>query len=166
MGWSSLLYLLFGVRWPSQAEVYLDGRACGEMYDRERVGLRRAKFGSVFQQHFLIDCLTALENIMAAALVEDKAHAVQAEALLANLGLGGKLDRCPYELPGGERRRVAVGRAMVHRPWTIFADEPAGTRHRLAGVGPAARLLHRGQPGGRDPHPGDFGRSGPGHHHA
>jgi putative ABC transport system ATP-binding protein len=133
-GKSSLLYLLSGLRQPSQGEVYLDGRAYGKMSARERVALRRSEFGFVFQQHFLINYLTALENVMVAAPVQDKAHAAQARALLADLGMGDKLHRFPYELSGGERQRVAVARAMIHRPRVIFADEPTGLLDRRTGL--------------------------------
>jgi putative ABC transport system ATP-binding protein len=132
-GKSSLLYLLSGLRQPSQGEVYLDGRAYGKMSDRERVALRRSEFGFVFQQHFLINYLTALENVMVGAPVQDKAHAGEAEILLANLGMGDKLHRFPYELSGGERQRVAAGRAMIHRPRLIFADEPTGLLDQRTG---------------------------------
>ena len=133
-GKSSLLYLLSGLRKATQGEVYLDGRAYGKMSDRERVGLRRSEFGFVFQQHFLINYLTAQENVMVAAPVQDKAHAEQARALLADLGMGDKLHRFPYELSGGERQRVAVARAMIHRPRVIFADEPTGLLDRRTGL--------------------------------
>jgi putative ABC transport system ATP-binding protein len=133
-GKSSLLYLLSGLRRATQGEVYLDGRAYGKMPERERVALRRSEFGFVFQQHFLINYLTALENVMVAAPVQDKAHAEQARAVLADLGLGDKLHRFPYELSGGERQRVAVARAMIHRPRIIFADEPTGLLDRHTGL--------------------------------
>jgi putative ABC transport system ATP-binding protein len=133
-GKSSLLYLLSGLRQPSQGEVYLDGRAYGRMSDRERVALRRSEFGFVFQQHFLITYLTVLENVMVAAPAQDKAHAAQARALLADLGMGDKLHRFPYELSGGERQRTAVARAMIHRPRIIFADEPTGLLDRRTGL--------------------------------
>ena len=133
-GKSSLLYLLCGLRRPSQGEVYLDGRAYGKMSDRERVALRRSEFGFVFQQHFLINYLTALENVMVGAPVQDKAHAAEAETLLANLGMADKLHRFPFELSGGERQRVAVARAMIHRPRLIFADEPTGLLDRSTGL--------------------------------
>ena len=132
-GKSSLLYLLSGLRRPTQGEIYLDDRAFSKMSDRERVALRRSEFGFVFQQHFLINYLTALENVMVASLVQDTAHSLQAKALLADLGLGSKLNRFPYELSGGERQRVAVARAMIHRPRLIFADEPTGLLDRLTG---------------------------------
>jgi putative ABC transport system ATP-binding protein len=133
-GKSSLLYLLSGLRRATQGEIYLDGRAYGKMSARERVALRRSEFGFVFQQHFLINYLTALENVMVAAPVQDKAHAAQARALLADLGMGDKLHRFPYELSGGERQRVAVARAMIHRPRVIFADEPTGLLDRRTGL--------------------------------
>ena len=133
-GKSSLLYLLSGLRKPSGGEIYLDDRAYGKMSDRERVALRRSEFGFVFQQHFLINYLTVLENVMVAAPAQDKAHAAQARALLADLGMGDKLHRFPYELSGGERQRAAVARAMIHRPRIIFADEPTGLLDRHNGL--------------------------------
>jgi len=133
-GKSSLLYLLSGLRRPTQGEVYLDDRGYGKMPERERVALRRTEFGFVFQQHFLINYLTALENVRVAAPVQDKPHAEQGKALLADLGMGDKLHRFPYELSGGERQRVAVARAMIHRPRVIFADEPTGLLDRRTGL--------------------------------
>jgi putative ABC transport system ATP-binding protein len=133
-GKSSLLYLLSGLRRATQGEVYLDDRAYGKMPERERVALRRSEYGFVFQQHFLINYLTVLENVMVAAPVQDKAHADQARALLSDLGMGDKLHRFPYELSGGERQRTAVARAMIHRPRVIFADEPTGLLDRRTGL--------------------------------
>jgi putative ABC transport system ATP-binding protein len=133
-GKSSLLYLLSGLRKPTKGEIYLDDRAYSKMSERERVALRRTEFGFVFQQHFLINYLTALENVMVSAPVQDKAHAEQAKALLSDLGLGDKLHRFPYELSGGERQRTAVARAMIHRPRIIFADEPTGLLDRRTGL--------------------------------
>ena len=128
------MYLLSGLRQATSGEIYLDDRAYGKMPANERVALRRTEFGFVFQQHFLINYLTALENVMVAAPVQDKAHAEQAKALLADLGLGDKLHRFPYELSGGERQRVAIARAMIHRPRLIFADEPTGLLDRRTGL--------------------------------
>jgi putative ABC transport system ATP-binding protein len=133
-GTSSLLYLLSGLRRSTRGEVYLDDRAYSKMAERERVALRRSEFGFVFQQHFLINYLTALENVMVASPVQDKAHAEQAKALLTDLGMSDKLHRFPYELSGGERQRVAIARAMIHRPRIIFADEPTGLLDRRTGL--------------------------------
>ena len=133
-GKSSLLYLLSGLRKPTKGDVYLDDRAYSRMAEKERTALRRSEYGFVFQQHFLINYLTALENVMVAAPVQNKAHQEQAKALLADLGLGDKLHRFPYELSGGERQRVAIARAMIHRPRVIFADEPTGLLDRRTGL--------------------------------
>ncbi len=133
-GKSSLLYLLSGLRQPTTGEIFLDDRVYSKMSENERVALRRSDFGFVFQQHFLINYLTALENVMVAAPVQDKAHVEQARALLADLGMGDKLHRFPYELSGGERQRVAIARAMIHRPRIIFADEPTGLLDRRTGL--------------------------------
>jgi putative ABC transport system ATP-binding protein len=133
-GKSSLLYLMSGLRQPTQGEIYLDDRAYSQMAEKERTALRRSEYGFVFQQHFLINYLTALENVMVAAPVQNKAHQEQAKALLADLGLGDKLHRFPYELSGGERQRVAIARAMIHRPRVIFADEPTGLLDRRTGL--------------------------------
>ncbi|MFP4346136.1 MAG: ABC transporter ATP-binding protein [Anaerolineales bacterium] len=133
-GKSSLLYLLSGLRRPTRGEVYLDDRPYSKISEAERVALRRTEFGFVFQQHFLVNYLTALENVMVSAPVQDEAHANQAKALLADLGMGDKLHRFPYELSGGERQRVAIARATLHRPRVIFADEPTGLLDRRTGL--------------------------------
>jgi len=133
-GKSSLLYLLSGLRQPTQGEIYLDDRAYSKISESERVALRRSEYGFVFQQHFLINYLTAFENVMVSAPEHDKPHGEQAEALLADLGMADKLHRFPYELSGGERQRVAIARAMIHRPRLIFADEPTGLLDRHTGL--------------------------------
>jgi putative ABC transport system ATP-binding protein len=139
-GKSSLLYLLSGLRAPTKGEIYLDDRPYSKIPDRERAALRRSEFGFVFQHHFLINYLTALENVMVSALKSTKAYAEQAKALLADLGLSKKLHRFPYELSGGERQRVVIARAMIHRPRVIFADEPTGLLDRRTGLQSMALL--------------------------
>ena len=123
-GKSSLLYLLSGLRVATQGEVYLDDRPYGRMPEKERVALRRTEFGFVFQQHFLINYLTAQENVMVAAPEQDKAHAAQAKALLTDLGMGDKLHRFPYELSGGQQQRVAIARSLCMKPNVMLFDEP------------------------------------------
>ena len=139
-GKSSLLYLLSGLRQSTSGDVYLDDRAYGKTSEKDRTSLRRSEYGFVFQQHFLINYLTALENAMVSSPMQDNAHLEQAKALLADLGLGDKVHRFPYELSGGERQRVAVARAMIHRPRIIFADEPTGLLDRITGLQVMAML--------------------------
>ena len=133
-GKSSLLYLLSGLRQPTSGEIYLDDRAYGKMSEAERVQMRRDEFGFVFQQHFLINYLTVLENVMVAAAKQKKAQVELATAMLTDLGLGEKLHRFPHELSGGQRQRVAVARSAIHRPRVIFADEPTGLLDRHTGL--------------------------------
>jgi putative ABC transport system ATP-binding protein len=133
-GKSSLLYLMSGLRRPTKGDIFLDDRAYSKMSNKDRVALRRTEYGFVFQQHFLINYMTVLENVMVSAIAPSKAYLAQAKALMADLGLGDKLHRFPYELSGGERQRVAVARAMIHRPRIIFADEPTGLLDRTTGL--------------------------------
>jgi putative ABC transport system ATP-binding protein len=133
-GKSSLLYLLSGLRQSTSGDICFDDRVFSKMSEEDRADMRRSEFGFVFQQHFLIHYLTALENVMVSSPEQDKAHLAQAKALLADLGLGDKNHRFPYELSGGERQRVAVARAMIHRPRIIFADEPTGLLDRTTGL--------------------------------
>ena len=133
-GKSSMLYLLSGLRKPTAGEIYLDDRAYRKMSEQEHTAMRHTDFGFVFQQHFLITYLTALENVMVTARQQGGAQVEQAKALLAELGLGDKLHRFPYELSGGERQRVAIARATIHRPRLIFADEPTGLLDHYTGL--------------------------------
>jgi len=132
-GKSSLLYLLSGLRSATKGRVYFEDRCYDDMRTSERVALRRHRFGFIFQQHFLIDYLTALENVLAAAPDQSSRSVERATKLLADLGLGRKTHRFPYQLSGGERQRVAVARAMVNQPRIIFADEPTGLLDHTTG---------------------------------
>lgn len=132
-GKSSLIYLLGGLRSATKGRVYFENRCYSDMKESERVALRRQKFGFVFQQHFLIDYLTALENVLAAAPDQSRSSIGRAAELLASLGLEDKIHRFPYQLSGGERQRVAVVRAMINEPRVIFADEPTGLLDHTTG---------------------------------
>lgn len=132
-GKSSLLYLLSGLKLPTQGRVCFEGRYYDTMKESDRLVLRRYSFGFVFQQHFLINHLTALENVLVAAVRRDDEAVKQATKLLERLGLGSLLHRFPYQLSGGERQRVAVARAMTNNPQVIFADEPTAMLDHVSG---------------------------------
>jgi putative ABC transport system ATP-binding protein len=132
-GKSSLLYLLSGLKPPTKGHVCFDTRYYSDMSDQERTTLRRQSFGFVFQQHFLVNYLTALENVLVAAPNQSQTSVEKAVELLANLGLGSKAHRFPHQLSGGERQRVAVARAMINDPKVIFADEPTGLLDHVTG---------------------------------
>jgi putative ABC transport system ATP-binding protein len=122
-GKSSLLYLLAGLKRPSSGQVRFEGRDLAELADGDLASLRRGRFGFVFQNHFLVTYLTALENVRTGG-EGDGAR------LLEELGLSRCRDKFPYELSAGERQRVAIARAVVNRPSVIFADEPTASLDR------------------------------------
>src|SRR5256885_13422863 len=95
--------------------------------------LRRQRFGFVFQQHFLVNYLSALENVMVGAVRRNHEVAAYGQELLRRVGLGNKLEKRPYQLSIGERQRVAVARALVHRPAIVFADEPTASLDQATG---------------------------------
>lgn len=123
-GKSSLLYLLSGLKRPTEGSVTYGGRVYGEMSEKSLVQLRRERFGFVFQQPFLLNYLTARENVLAAAASGDRQAPEHARALFEALGIESLAERFPHHLSGGERQRVCVARAMISRPDVIFADEP------------------------------------------
>lgn len=122
-GKSSLLYLLAGLKRPTDGEAVFDGRSYARLGRDEMAGLRRTNFGFVFQNHFLINHLTALENIRTAGPADDG-------RLLDDLDVGHCRDKFPWQMSAGEKQRVAIARAVVHRPRVVFADEPTASLDR------------------------------------
>jgi putative ABC transport system ATP-binding protein len=123
-GKSSLLYLLSGLKRPSRGEVQYRGTAYSRLDERALTELRRKRFGFVFQQPFLLNYLTARENVLAAAPHGDANAPRRAGALFERLGVTELVDKYPHHLSGGERQRVCVARSMINEPEIIFADEP------------------------------------------
>lgn len=132
-GKSSLMYLLSGLKRPTRGGVTFDGRDYQTLTAASLIRLRRQRFGFVFQQHFLINYLSALENVMVGAVKRNHEAAAYAQELLRRVGLGDKLQKRPYQLSIGERQRVAVARALVHRPAIVFADEPTASLDQATG---------------------------------
>ena len=122
-GKTSLLYVLSGIRPAGAGQVYFNGQDIAtDVVSGEE--LRRRNFGFVFQQYFLINYLSVLQNIVVGAPTEDAQSRERARELVAELGMAGLEGRKPYELSAGQRQRVAIGRAMINSPRVVFADEP------------------------------------------
>ena len=132
-GKSSLMYLLSGLKRPTRGSVAFEGSDYGRLLAPMLIRLRRRRFGFVFQQHFLVNYLSALENVMVGAVTRNHQGAACAQELLRRVGLGDKLQKRPYQLSIGERQRVAVARALVHRPAVVFADEPTASLDQSTG---------------------------------
>jgi lipoprotein-releasing system ATP-binding protein len=129
-GKSSLLYLLGLIDRPTGGELLFEGREVSRLSGDERARIRLARFGFVFQFHFLLPEFSAIENVMLpmqrlGRLSHDAIRA-RAVALLETMGLAGKEAKTPDRLSGGERQRVAIARALANDPALILGDEPTG----------------------------------------
>ena len=129
-GKSSLLYCLAGVLPVARGEVCFEGRALGSVGDEELSAIRRERFGFVFQYGELLPELTVEENtalpLRLAGQRKSDAFAAAGE-ILGRLGLSELRGRRPSQVSGGQSQRVAVARALVHKPAVVFADEPTGS---------------------------------------
>jgi putative ABC transport system ATP-binding protein/lipoprotein-releasing system ATP-binding protein len=106
----------------------IDGRDIQAMDSRELHRFRNEYMGFVFQFHYLLPELTALENVLMPAikLKQENERRDYGISLLKDFGLAGKEQRFPSQLSGGEQQRVALARALVMNPKYVFADEPTG----------------------------------------
>ena len=129
VGKSTLLHVLGGLDSIDSGEVTVGEHQIATMNDETRVAFRNRHIGFVFQFHHLLPEFTAVENAMMPLRIA-RVSAVDArptaEALLARVGLGDRLDHRPGMLSGGEQQRVAVSRALVMQPSLLLADEPTG----------------------------------------
>ena len=129
-GKSSLMYLMGLLDRPTSGRLFFDGEDTTDLDGDARSELRLARFGFVFQFHFLLPEFTALENVTLPmrrlGRPGGKAIAARGCALLASMGLEGQDHKTPDTMSGGQRQRVAIARALANDPALILGDEPTG----------------------------------------
>lgn len=136
-GKSTLLGLMAGLDQPTEGSVALAGHALASLDEDRRAALRGRVLGFVFQSFQLLPALTALENVMLPLELNGDLPRAEvrsrAEAMLARVGLGARLQHYPKHLSGGEQQRVALARAFVVQPAVLLADEPTGNLDAATG---------------------------------
>jgi len=143
-GKSTLLRLMNRQERPERGAVMVAGRNINDMPDAKIPYLRR-NLGNIFQDYKLLANKTVFENIaFALEVIGRPRHVIrqQVPAVLDLVGLGGKQERFPHQLSGGEQQRVSIARAFVNRPLILLADEPTGNLDPATGEG-IMRLLDR-----------------------
>ncbi len=127
-GKSTLMYCLSTLKKPTEGSVKYNGIELTGIKDREREKLRREEFGFIFQKHYLVPYMSARDNVMVAAVRNDKETREKADKFLEELGLGAReAGKRPAKLSGGQCQRTAIARAMINDPKVLFADEPTAS---------------------------------------
>jgi putative ABC transport system ATP-binding protein len=128
-GKSTLLNLIAGLEMPDAGRIILGGTDLATLDDDARTRVRRQTVGFVFQAFHIVPHLTALENIVLPLVLQGvraRERVERATGMLEAIGLGDRAQAMPRELSGGELQRIAIARALVHRPALVLADEPTG----------------------------------------
>ena len=114
---------------PTKGEIIINGKKCDHLSEEDKNFIRKQHIGFVYQNFYLLDSFSALENVIIPQLINgsgfDNARK-RAKNLLSDLGLSKRLYNKPRELSGGEKQRVSILRAIANRPKIILADEPTG----------------------------------------
>ena len=126
-GKTTLLSLIAGLDTPTSGQIVVDDQDITKLDEDELALLRGKRFGFIFQNFHLIPTLTALENVVLSAELNNTPGASKkANDLLGTVGLGDRLHHYPAQLSGGEQQRLSLARAFINEPDIILADEPTG----------------------------------------
>ena len=126
-GKSTLMHLLGGVDRPSQGQIIVDGTEITALKEEKLAVFRRRQVGLIYQFYNLIPVLTVEENITLPLLLDGrKVDKETVDELLKQLGLTKQRHLLPNQLSGGQQQRVSIGRALIHHPAILLADEPTG----------------------------------------
>ena len=128
-GKSTLLQIAGLLDNPSNGEIVINGEKCDTLSQEKKNLIRKKYIGFIYQNFYLLDSFSALENIIIPQLINGssyKSAKKRAINLLSSLGLSKRIDNKPRELSGGEKQRVAILRAIANMPKIILADEPTG----------------------------------------
>ena len=122
-GKSTLLNVVSGLEKPDSGTIIYDGNDITSLSDNELTAFRKENVGFIFQQYYLLSHMNVDKNVRMGA---DLAGNSEYRQIIEAVGLGGKLDKYPSELSGGEQQRVSVARALAKKPEVLFLDEPTG----------------------------------------
>lgn len=136
-GKSTLLYALSGMDKPTLGEIIFKNSDITEMSTDELALFRRDNCGFVFQQIYLVESMSVLDNVLAAGLLKSKHKkdiVEKAKELLAAVDIDESMwDKFPTQISGGEAQRVGIARALINSPSVLFADEPTGALNSHTG---------------------------------
>jgi len=137
VGKSTFLHILGALERPTKGNIYYEDINIFLMDDNFHANFRNNRIGFIFQFHYLLSEFSALENVVMPIIIRGvkKRDAFEiGERILVELGLKDRMKHKPGELSGGEQQRVAIGRAIIHNPDILLADEPNGNLDQQSGA--------------------------------